>query len=93
MFDKEFIEFKKVISDLQEPKKILTEDEEADEIVRRLATPPPSISDFQRIVIPMIRKIIPTMIANEIIGVQPMQGPVEKIRTLKAKFTDDSRSK
>lgn len=75
MFDKEFIEFKKVISDIQQPKKILTEEEEADEIVRRLAThPKDSLSDFRRIVIPMVRKVMPTLIAQEILSVQPMQG-------------------
>jgi len=58
-----------------EKKKILTREEEADEIIRRLATPPePPISDFQRVIIPMIRKIVPQMMAHEIIGVQPMTG-------------------
>jgi hypothetical protein len=75
VFDKEFIGFKKVISDLQQPKKILTKDEEADEIVRRLATHPPNpLNDFRNIVLPMIRIVMPALIAQEILGVQPMQG-------------------
>ena len=53
-------------------KKKLTEDEEADEIVRRLATPPTSLSDFQRVMIPVIRKLLPGITAVEILSVQPM---------------------
>lgn len=55
-------------------KKKLTREEEADEIVKRLATHPmPQIDDyFEKIILPMIRKIKPTLIANEIVGVQPM---------------------
>jgi hypothetical protein len=74
MFEKEFGEFKKVIAD-QQPKKILTEEEEADEIVRRLATHPRNpLNDFRNIILPMIRKVVPTLVAQEILGVQPMQG-------------------
>lgn len=51
----------------------MNEEEEADEIVRRLATPPADPDAFRKIVIPMIRRIMPTMIAQEIVGVQPMQ--------------------
>jgi hypothetical protein len=48
-------------------------EEEADEIIRRLAThPEPPISDFQRIVLPLIRKIYPELMAQEIVAVQPM---------------------
>jgi len=48
-------------------------EEEADEIIKRLAThPAPPISDFQRIIIPMIRKLEPSLFATEILGVQPM---------------------
>lgn len=50
--------------------KILTKEEEADEIVRRLATPP---TPKLEITIPMIRKILPSLIASEILSVQPMQ--------------------
>lgn len=35
-----------------------------------------SIANFQKIMIPMIRRIIPGTIATELVGVQPMSGPV-----------------
>jgi hypothetical protein len=66
-------------------KKPMTRDEEADEIVRRLKTKPVSPSDFQRIVMPIIRKIIPGTIANEIMGVQPMSESLAKIYSVKIK--------
>ncbi len=54
-------------------------EEEADEIIKRLAThPEPPISDFQRIVLPLIRKIIPQTIAQEIIDAQSMFTPEDK---------------
>jgi hypothetical protein len=34
------------------------------------------IANFQKIVIPMLRRIIPGTIATELVGVQPMSGPV-----------------
>lgn len=55
-------------------KKQLTEDEEADEIIRRLKAPPAPIYK-NNIIMPIIRKILPGLIANEIIGVQPMSAP------------------
>jgi hypothetical protein len=66
----------------------MTKEEEADEIVRRLATHPTPPDDFRRIVMPMIRKVLPTLIANEIIGVQPMTGSVGEIHTLPIKKND-----
>lgn len=57
---------------MTEPAKKLTVDEEADEIIRRLKAPP--FRTF-RIVMPIIRKTLPILIANEIIGVQPMSAP------------------
>lgn len=53
-------------------KKQLTKDEEADEIIRRLSAPPKSRYVIN---IPYIRNIMPSLIANEIIGVQPMSVP------------------
>ena len=55
-------------------KKQLTLDEEADEIIRRLKAPPKPIYRND-IIMPLIRKILPGLIANEIIGVQPMSAP------------------
>lgn len=39
------------------------------------ATSTGSIGNFQKIILPMIRRIIPGTIATEIVGVQPMTGP------------------
>ena len=64
-------------------KKQLTVDEEADEIIRRLKAPPKPIYNIN---IPFIRKILPGLIANEIIGVQPMSGPAGKIFTIKTTY-------
>lgn len=68
-------------------KKPLTQEEEADEIVRRLSTPPPP--PFRQMVMPVIRRILPGLIANEIIGVQPMKDSDTKIHTLKYTYDKD----
>lgn len=41
------------------------------------------IAGFRKILIPMIRRIIPGTIATEIVGVQPMQGPVGLVYTMR----------
>ena len=66
-------------------KKQLTLDEEADEIIRRLKAPPAPIYR-NTIIIPLIRKILPGLIANEIIGVQPMSSSIGKIFTMKTTY-------
>ena len=38
------------------------------------------------VLLPMIRKVIPTMIANQIIGVQPMTGSVGQIHTMRTSY-------
>jgi hypothetical protein len=42
-----------------------------------------AISTFQKIVIPMIRRIIPGTIATEIVGTQPMTGPTGLVYSLR----------
>lgn len=42
-----------------------------------------AIGNFQKIVIPMIRRIIPGTIATEVVGVQPMSGPVGLVYSLR----------
>lgn len=44
------------------------------------------IAGFRKIMIPMIRRIIPGTIATEIVGVQPMQGPVGLVYTMRYKY-------
>ena len=67
-------------------KKQLTKDEEADEIIRWLKYPPVPVP---RIIMPMIRKILPGLIANEIIGIQPMSAPTGEIFTMKVTYDED----
>jgi len=79
-----------LIEEVNLKKAAMTEEEEADEIVRRLAAPPkPVISDFEKIVMPMIRRIIPGTIAHEIMGVQPMQESTGKIFTIRPEYKKD----
>jgi len=47
------------------------------------------IANFRKTLLPMIRRIIPGTIATEIVGVQPMSGPVAQIFTLKYKYEED----
>lgn len=44
---------------------------------------------LNKVILPIIRRVMPTIIANDIIGVQPMTGPVGEIFSLKTKFKDD----
>lgn len=49
----------------------------------------PAIANFQKIAIPMIRRIIPATIANDLVGVQPMSGPVGLVYSLRFGFGED----
>lgn len=46
----------------------------------------PALEDLNKIVLPLIRKVMPSVIANEIIGVQPMTGPTAQIMTMKVRY-------
>lgn len=48
-------------------------------------------SQFQKIILPMVRKIIPNRIAAEIVGVQPMNESHASIFTLKPVYTDEKK--
>lgn len=47
-----------------------------------------SIGNFQKIVIPMLRRIIPGTIATELVGVQPMSGPVGLVYSMRFLFAE-----
>lgn len=47
-----------------------------------------AIGQFQKIIIPMIRRIIPGTIASEIVGMQPMSGPVSLAYSLRFAYGD-----
>ena len=56
------------------------------------ATSAGNIATLNRVILPVIRRVMPTVIANEIVGVQPMQGPVSQIHTLRVRYADDFTS-
>ena len=53
------------------------------------ATSAGSIATLNRVILPVIRRVMPTVIANEIVGVQPMTGPVAQIHTLRVRYADN----
>jgi len=46
------------------------------------------VAGFRKILIPMIRRIIPGTIATELVGVQPMTGPVGLVYSLRYKYQE-----
>ena len=46
------------------------------------------VANFRKILIPMIRRIIPGTIATELVGVQPMSGPVGLVYTLRYRYAE-----
>ena len=47
-----------------------------------------AVANFQKIVIPMIRRILPGTIASDLVGVQPMSGPVGLVYSLRFAFAE-----
>ena len=47
-----------------------------------------NVATLNRVILPVIRRVMPTVIANEIVGVQPMTGPVGQIHTLRVRYSD-----
>jgi hypothetical protein len=52
------------------------------------ATSSSNVATLNRVILPVIRRVMPTVIANEIVGVQPMTGPVAQIHTLRVRYAD-----
>ena len=50
------------------------------------ATSAGNVATLNRVILPVIRRVMPTVIANEIVGVQPMTGPVAQIHTLRVRY-------
>lgn len=46
------------------------------------------IANFRKTLLPLIRRVIPGTIATEIVGVQPMSGPVSQIFTMRYKYEE-----
>ena len=68
---------------LENQKKYLTETAAAG------VTAAGAISNFQKIAIPMIRRIIPGTIATELVGVQPLSGPVGLAYSMRFLFSEN----
>jgi hypothetical protein len=49
-----------------------------------------NVATLNRVILPVIRRVMPTVIANEIVGVQPMTGPVGQIHTLRIRYADSA---
>lgn len=46
------------------------------------------VATLNKVILPVIRRVMPTVIANEIIGVQPMTGPVGQITTMRTRYAE-----
>jgi hypothetical protein len=74
---------KKIVSSLLENQKV-----HLMETAAATANQASDVSNFQKIVIPMIRRIIPGTIATDLVGVQPMTGPVGLVYSLRFAFAE-----
>ena len=54
------------------------------------ATGAGNVAALNKVILPVIRRVMPTVIANEIVGVQPMTGPVGQIHTLRVRYADSA---
>ena len=54
------------------------------------ATSAGNIATLNRVILPVIRRVMPTVIANELVGVQPMTGPVGQIHTLRVRYAESN---
>jgi hypothetical protein len=54
------------------------------------ATTSGNVAVLNKVILPVIRRVMPTVIANEIVGVQPMTGPVGQIHTLRVRYAQSA---
>jgi hypothetical protein len=54
------------------------------------ATGAGNIATLNKVILPVIRRVMPTVIANELVGVQPMTGPVGQIHTLRVRYAESA---
>jgi hypothetical protein len=74
---------KNIVSTLMEnQRRVLAETAPANAVVSA------DVATFQKIMIPMIRRIIPGTIGGELVGVQPMTGPTGLIYSLRFAFAE-----
>lgn len=75
---------KKIVAPLLENQKDALLNENAADGATRGA----DIAGFRKILIPMIRRIIPGTIATELVGVQPMTGPVGLVYSMRFRYNE-----
>lgn len=51
----------------------------------------PSAQRFPKTILTIIRRVMPTIIANELIGVQPMTGPTSSVFALRARYAESKK--
>jgi len=56
------------------------------------ATSSTNVATLNRVILPVIRRVMPTVIANELVGVQPMTGPVAQIHTLRVRYAETNNA-
>lgn len=54
------------------------------------ATQAGNIATLNKVMLPLIRRVMPGVIANELVGVQPMTGPVGQIHTLRVRYAESA---
>lgn len=54
------------------------------------ATSAGNIASLNKVMLPLLRRVMPSVIANEIMGVQPMTSPVGQIHTLRVRYGDNT---
>lgn len=54
------------------------------------ATSAGNIATLNKVILPVIRRVMPTIIAHELVGVQPMTGPVGQIHTLRVQYSNSA---
>ena len=54
------------------------------------ATGAGSVATLNKVMLPLIRRVMPSVIANELVGVQPMTGPVGQIHTLRVRYAESA---
>lgn len=47
-----------------------------------------NIAQINKLMLPLIRRVMPTVIANELVGMQPMTGPVGQISTIRTRYAE-----
>lgn len=54
------------------------------------ATNSGNIATLNKVILPMLRRVMPNVIANEIMGVQPLSSPVAQIHTMRYVYSQNS---